>query len=175
MPQRILKRILALTIVALFAVTEVKAQDYIPKEKTIGVEAGYNSKNQSALAGIAFSYRFSHHFRLAPNVQYVFNNKNIDGFSINIDAHVPFGLKNTPVELYPIAGMNYSMWNNKAELFDQDFNNDVSTRQSNFGLNLGGGVGMKFSAHLRLFVEGRYTFVRHFSTAMVSAGIVYSF
>ncbi|MDE5844474.1 MAG: porin family protein [Muribaculaceae bacterium] len=175
MPLRLFTRILTLTIVTLFNISEVKAQDYIPKEKTIGIEAGYNSRNRSALAGIAFSYRFNRYFRLAPNVQYVFNNNKTDGFSINLDGHIPFSLKNSPVELYPLAGVNYSMWNKKDTKSHRDFSDDVSSRETNFGINLGGGVGMRCSGHLRLFVEGRYTFVRHFSSAMVMAGIQYCF
>ena len=80
-----------------------------------------------------------------------------------------------PIEIYPIFGVNYSSWNNKSTKFERDFSDDVSTRENNFGLNLGGGVGVKCSGHLRLFVNGRYTFVRHFGTAMVAAGILYSF
>lgn len=175
MSLRPITRILMLTIVALLSFSQANSQTYVPKEKTIGIEVGYNSHNKSALTGIAFSYRFNRYFRLAPNVQYVFRNNNTDGFSINIDGQVPFGLKNVPIEIYPIFGVNYSSWNNKSTKFERDFSDDVSTRENNFGLNLGGGVGVKCSGHLRLFVNGRYTFVRHFGTAMVAAGILYSF
>ena len=37
-------------------------------EKTVGLRAGYSTRNESAIAGVYFQYRFSRYFRLAPNL-----------------------------------------------------------------------------------------------------------
>ena len=61
-------------------------------EKSLGPKVGYVSKNKSAIAGLVFQYSFSNHFRISPELSYVFRNNDMDAFSFDINAHVPFGM-----------------------------------------------------------------------------------
>lgn len=170
-----LNRLTPLFILFAFSFVSVNADDFRKGEKTIGIELGYSSFSEAPATGIAFSYRFSRRLRIAPNVQYIFRKNQIDAFIFNCDIHVPFPVKDSPVEFYPIAGINYSSWNHRNVHLHSSLSDDVSTRDSQFGLNLGSGVGIRCTGNLRLFIEGRYSFVRDYDTTTILAGIAYSF
>ncbi len=70
------------------AMPQLSSADDYSGEKTLGVEAGYTTKNKSGMAGIEFTYRFSKHFRLAPSVNYVFRYNKQDALLLNVHAHV---------------------------------------------------------------------------------------
>lgn len=171
----LINRLAPLFILFAFSFGSASAADFRKGEKTIGIELGYNTFNEAPATGIAFSYRFSRRLRIAPNVQYIFRKNQTDAFIFNCDIHVPFPVKDTPVEFYPIAGINYASWNHRNVELRTSLSDDVSTRDSQFGLNLGSGVGIKCSGNLRLFIEGRYSFVRDYNTTTILAGIAYSF
>lgn len=155
-----------------------QAQAAVKGERNVGVTAGYTSSNKSAVAGIGFSYAFSQHFRVAPNLQYAFRNNNRDGLLINFDFHVPLNIESgNKVEIYPIVGLNYSCWTNyyKSEEKEKDNSNDVSTRKNRFGLNAGAGVGYNVTETIRLSFDARYTLVKGFNTTTLAAGIAYRF
>ena len=52
---------------------------------------------------------------------------------------------------------------------------DVTTRTSAFGLNFGGGMGIKVTSTLKLNIQARYTLVSQRSGARITAGIAYVF
>ncbi|MDE6073156.1 MAG: porin family protein [Muribaculaceae bacterium] len=171
----LLNRLFPVIIIFIVSLSTARADDFRKGEKTIGVEVGYNSFNESAVTGITFSYRFNRLLRIAPNVQYVFRNNQTDAFIFNCDFHVPFKIKTSRVELFPLAGVCYASWNHHGLDGIRTISDDVSSRDSQFGINVGGGIGFKCSGNLRLFAEGRYSFVRDYNNTSILAGIAYSF
>ena len=106
-------------------------------EKSLGPKVGYVSKNKTAVAGLVFQYAFNNHFRIAPELGYIFRHNNLDAFEVDINGHVPFNFTGDKVAFYPLAGLHYSSWSHhlqREEIIDDD---DVTTRTSRFGLNLG--------------------------------------
>lgn len=145
-------------------------------ERTVGLTGGYNTRNESAVAGVFFRYQMSNLFRISPDVTYIFENHDIDGLSININVHMPLNVI-PRVKLYPLAGVNYTSWNihpvhGTGTPSDTD---DVTTRKNKLGVNVGAGLDIKVTSSLRLFIEGKYTGVRHYSTGAITAGIGYAF
>lgn len=149
------------------------AQQSHKGEKSVGIKGGYVTRNTSAMAGIFFHYRFSNHFTLSPNIDYVFRNNGSDAFLFNIDTHYPIALGTSRVEFYPIAGLNYSSWGIPGS--DNPNEDDVSTRRNQFGLNAGIGFNYQATPTLKLFIQGKYTAVSKYSTGIFSAGIAYTF
>ncbi len=144
-------------------------------EKSLGPKIGYASKNKSAVAGLVFQYAFSEHFRLAPELGYIFRHDNLDAFQFDINAHMPFSFTGEKVAFYPLAGLNYSSWSHhfdRSELLETD---DVSTRTSRFGLNLGAGFDLRCTKTLKLTLEAKYTLMKGYSNTAITAGISYVF
>lgn len=165
---------LLLAIMLMFTSMGASAQ-FSRGEKSVGPKVGYVSKNESAAAGLVFQYAFSKHLRVAPEIGCVFKHQHLDAFTIDLNVHTPFTFPGEKAALYPLAGLNYSSWNYSIpkELFDEM--DDVSTRTSRFGLNLGAGFELRCSRTLKLGLEAKYTLIKRFSGANVSAMICYIF
>lgn len=167
-----MKKLIAFFICLLACTTVACAQTSVRGQKTVGIQAGYNSCAESGVAGIFFQYRFSKIFRIAPSIDYTFRHNNIDGYSLNLDTHYPIDLAQK-VNFYPIVGVCYSSWNKH---LDKDkVSDDSDSRYNRFGLNLGGGIEVFVSDALKLSVEAKYNWIRNFDGAVVKASIGYVF
>lgn len=167
-------------LVAFFAATpSLMAQR---GEKSFGIRAGYNTRNESASGGLYFQYRFSHWLRLAPDVEYVFRHSGEDALSLSCNVHVPLSLSASErVAVYPLAGLNYTSWNYhqpgsnpmlRKVAGDDD---DVVSRVNRLGLNVGAGLEFYVKPTLKLSVEGKYTVASHYNFGAVSVSIGYVF
>ncbi len=166
----------AAAIIAVSAISALSFEaDAQRGEKVIGIQAGYNSHNESAVAGVFFSYRFSQHFRVAPSAQYVFRNKHTDAFLLNCDLQVPFSFGLKRVELYPMAGLCFASWNTHSLMKSVTHTDDVSSRTDRFGLNIGAGMSVKCTSTLRLNFDVRYSVIDDYNTTMATVGIGYCF
>lgn len=144
-------------------------------EKSLGPKIGYISKNKSATAGLYFQYAFSDHFRLSPEAGYIFRHNDLDAFVVDINGHVPFNFTGEKVAFYPLAGLNYSSWSRYYHHNEMMETDDVSTRTSRFGLNVGAGFDMRCTETLKLTLEAKYTLMKTYSTAAITVGIGYVF
>lgn len=171
-------RLLAAPIALLLMLTvmAVPASGQVVKgEKSFGPKLGYISKNKSAIAGLFFQYAFSEHFRVAPEIGYVFRHNDLDAFTIDVNAHIPFGFTGEKVAFYPLAGLNYSSWNSHFNREAFEDSKDVSTRTNRFGANVGAGFELRCSESLKLSIEAKYCLIKSFSSAQIAAGISFVF
>lgn len=142
-------------------------------EKSFGPRVGYVGKNNSVSAGLVFQYSLSRRVRLAPEASVIFRNKDMDALSVALNVHVPFGFENDKVALYPLAGVEYVSWTRHT--YDSQADKDVTSHSNRFGADVGAGVELRCTSSLKLSLEGRYTFVKSYSTTQVSLGISYIF
>lgn len=134
--------------------------------KGAGVRAGYSTLNQSAVTGLFFSYDFNRYLRLVPSIDYTFLNHNIDALDINVDLNVPIRIENSRFYIYPLAGVSYtSISREKA----------TNSRIGKFGLDAGAGLDCRINQSIRLFAEGKYSYISRYSSGMVCIGIAYIF
>lgn len=148
-------------------------------QKSVGLRAGFTSRNTTATAGLYFSYRFTDHFRLSPKVDYAFRHDGIDAFSFNLDAEIPISLNpaTNRVNFYPIAGFNYTTATSHVATEDilSRSADDASQRTNRLGLNLGAGIEFFASPTLRLAFEAKGQIVKQQSGAWLTASIGYVF
>lgn len=153
-------------------------------EKTLGLKVGYNTYNVRPVAGVQFSYRFNRWLRISPDIEYVFRNHGVDALAVDVNVHFLFPVAGSRLNLFPLIGGNFSSWNfhpdkhvyHAAGGNDGKWEtNDVSTRSSKFGLNVGAGMDFSVSGSLSLSVSGVYTVIERFHGANIMAGIHYRF
>ena len=161
-----------LTIVAVVAVAAIAAvcpgQAQARKgESAVGVNLGFTTKNSAPTAGI-----FSEHLAIAPAIGCVFRNKGLDNFYANVNVHFPFALSST-VAMYPLAGLSYASWD-RHFVIETDID-DVSTRVSRLGMNVGAGLSVQATRSLRVKMEFVGTINKNFSTFSPEIGIGYTF
>lgn len=141
------------------------------KEKSFGLRGGYNTRNQSPMAGLDFTYSFSRNFRLGANIDYVFRHKSTDAFGINLNAHFTV-LRAGRFTVYPLAGISYTSWQFKNDMVNDS---DSSTRSDYLGVNVGAGADYRITSTLKLNFEGKYDMMKHHSTGVFTLGIAYCF
>ncbi len=162
---------LAMAAAMLWAVTLPANAQY--REAVFGVQAGYTSTNVSATAGIFYQYRLSKALRIAPELGCVFRNQNEDAFIANFNLHFPISLRNPDTQIYPLVGLAFSSWTlHNVNMVDSD---DVSTRTTKMGANIGAGFQFKTSPSLKLKLEAKYVAISVHSAFSISAGIGYCF
>lgn len=145
-------------------------------DKSVGIRAGFSSSNTSGVAGLYFRYAFSSRFRLAPDVDYTFRHKGMDAFSIDLNAHVPVTPAASRLTVYPLAGINYTSWNQHGTPADPSLDyNDVTTRVDRLGINAGAGADYAVTPTLRLGFEGKYRWTRNRSSCVLTVSIGYAF
>lgn len=153
-------------------------------EKLFSLSGGFNTRNTSGVAGVHFTYGLNSWLRISPSASYIFKHEGIDAFTINADCHFAFRAASSPLTFYPIAGLGYWSWNNSTqydesvplnELPPDEESDDVSSRSTQFCINMGGGMQWSVTPTLTLTFEGKYALMRHNPTAVFSLGIGYRF
>lgn len=179
--RRPLALLLAFTACIFMTVPDAEAQ-MAKGEKSFGPFVGYASKNESAVAGVQFQYAFSNHFRIAPDLGYVFRHQNLDALVLDLNALFPFTFTGERVALYPYAGLALRSWNPHNVDFPvgsgyKEFGNpaDISTRKTKFGANVGAGFEMRLTPAMKLSVEAGYAIIKDFGCTRVIASLAYVF
>ena len=86
---------------------------------------------------------------------------------------MPFGVGSDRAWLYPLAGLAFNSWSTHGVVTADD--DDVTTHVNRFGLNAGAGFELRCSETLKINIEAKYTLVKSYSAAYVTAGISYVF
>lgn len=169
-----MKKIL-ITLAAVLAICTSARGDGIERgQKTFGVRAGYATVSRAPMAGIEFSYAFSPHFVLAPNIDYVFRHNNLDGLLFNIDYNGPWCLSHDGrLYFYHILGINYASWSTRET--DESDTDDVTTRFNRVGLDFGAGFSLYVTPTLRLSLQGKFNWIKNYNTGLFNLGISYVF
>ncbi|MDE6574912.1 MAG: porin family protein [Muribaculaceae bacterium] len=141
-------------------------------EKSFGLKAGYESRNNSAVGGLVFQYAFSKHVRVAPQLGVVFRHEDKDALLVDVDVHFPVMLSKKAC-IYPLAGIAFNSWSLHG--LTPETHEDVTTHKNSVGLNAGAGFEYRPKDSLKLSLELRYTLIRHYPNAQVTAGIAYIF
>lgn len=144
--------------------------------KSVGLKSGYTSKNESAIAGLYFQYQINTRLRLAPSVDYTFRHYDCDAYALNINLHVPFSLRSSQINAYPIVGLNYTSWNHiQPHSKYTDWTDGSILRTDRIGANVGAGAEIYATPTLKFCAEANYCFIKQYSTAIVSLSIGYVF
>lgn len=169
-------RYAVVAIVGLLAYVTAYGSSPYRGQKSVGVYAGYVTRNESAAAGIYFQYRFARCFRIAPSAGYIFRHRGEDAFAIDLDFHAPFAVGGGDrVNIYPVAGIGYSGIGIKGEGADPRAAVDTRHRVDRIGINLGAGIECFASPTLRLALEGKWRGRSDYPTGIFTMSIGYRF
>lgn len=167
-----MKKFIAFLAAAAIAAPCVNAE-LTPGEKSLGPKLGYISRNNSAVAGLVFQYALTPMVRISPEIGCAFRHRNSDALLVDVNVHVPFDIGGPKVALYPLAGLAFNSWTRHGVNLVDDV--DVTTHNNRLGLNIGAGFDLRCSSTLKLNIEAKYTLVKSYSSAIITAGISYIF
>lgn len=92
----------------------------------------------------------------------------------NADVHYTFDIYIKNLEIYALAGFNYTEVNNDVEGFDSNEIDFFQLQESGLGANLGGGLRYAISNNLFLFAESKYT-INDINQTVFNLGILTNF
>lgn len=165
--------LITLAAIALISAINPQCADARKGETSVGILGGFTTKNSSPAAGLFFQYGFSDHVMVAPQLGCVFRNKDLDNFFFDVNVLFPFNLRNSIVSAYPLAGISYTSWDNHK--LSESSTDDVSTRKSRLGLNLGAGLSVQATKTFKVKIDLIYTLNKGYSTFTPLVGIGYTF
>ena len=118
-----------------------------------GVSLNYGTEISSIGLGVKYQYNITNDIRLEPSITYFFENKGVDMFDMNVNAHYLLPLASN-IRLYPLAGLTYTRW------------------ATDFGH---GGAEFDITDELMMNFELKYQCVSDFDQAIFSIGLAYMF
>lgn len=159
-----MKKLIVLFSMMFFIMGSAFAQKGI---QAAGVHLTYGTEIESFGIGVKYQYNITDNIRLEPSMNYFFENKGVDQFDLNANAHYLIPLASN-IRVYPLAGLTFARWDGKGNGFIDD---DVTR----LGVNAGGGAEMDITDKLMLNFELKYQFVSDFDQAIFNIGVAYMF
>lgn len=156
-------KLLAVAVIALIGALAPASAQAQRGEKTLGVMGGFATYNDGGFTDVYFQYSFANHFRLAPDLGYVFRNDGKSAFVLDVDLHFPFRIVKG-FGVYPLVGFTFNNWSYK--------HGDNASRA---GANFGAGFDIYLTSYLKLSLQGKYSLMNDTSGAFFGMGIGYVF
>ena len=153
-----MKKLIVLMSMVFCLVGSAMAQKGI---QSVGVHLGYGTEIESFALGMKYQRNITDNVRLEPSINYFFENKGVDMFDINFNAHYLFPMASN-VRLYPLAGLTFERW-------------DIGKVKNKFGVNIGGGAEFDIANDWMMNFEIKYKIVSDFDQAVFSLGVAYMF
>lgn len=135
-------------------------------ETAVGVNLNYgmHSDYKNFGLGAKVQYEFIDNVRAEAAFNYFFKKDNLSQWEVDLNVHYLFPIGG--VKIYPLAGL--SLLNSKVSY------KGFSSSDSDFGLNLGGGVEFPIAEKLKANAEVKYQIVNDFDRPVISVGVAYS-
>jgi len=129
--------------------------------KSVGLNLNYGTEIESFSLGVKYQQNITDEIRLEPSMNYYFENKGIDMFDVNFNAHYLFPMASN-IRIYPLAGLTFERW-------------DIGKIKNKLGVNLGAGAEFDIADQWMMNFELKYKIVKKFDQAVFNLGIAYMF
>lgn len=142
-------------------------------ETAVGANLVYGSEIESMGLGARFQYGILDHVRAEVGFNGFFEHDHQSCWDVNINAHYLLRLFNDQLYFYPLAGVNYTMFNDKKP--SEQYPNGPG--QKNYiGLNVGAGIEYELNEHWGVNFEYRHTINgSNYNQGVPGLGINYKF
>lgn len=124
-------------------------------EKSAILQLGYQSEPGRLMLGVEGRYNITDNIRIAPDVMFLFPKDKMTGLDVNVNAHYVFPFEDN-LTVYPLAGL--AMLNNRYSGETINGKKFDSKGFTDWGFNLGGGLGYNLTSTSFLNLEMKYTF-----------------
>lgn len=129
--------------------------------KSVGLNFNYGTEIESFSLGIKYQQNITDEIRFEPSMNYYFENKGIDMFDVNFNAHYLFPMASN-IRIYPLAGLTFERW-------------DIGKVKNRLGINFGAGAEFDIADQWMMNFELKYKIVKDFDQAVFSIGVAYMF
>lgn len=163
---------LIVSICLCMTVTTVQAQEKGDMAAGVHFALGTGDSFTNYGIGAKFQWHVIDKLRLEPSFTYFLKKDHINMWDISANVHYQFVMTKR-LNLYPLAGL--SMMGVKASYDLGSYYGTASASDTEFGLNLGGGMDFVLSEKLNLNVEAKYKIGGNWNRFIASVGLGYKF
>lgn len=157
-----MKKLLLSLLMTVFGVSMFAQQGTM----AVGVNLSYPMEFKTIGIGARLNYSFTDQIRISPSFNYYLETDGFSAWDINADLHYLFNLGET-INVYPLAGVHYTTTS-------VDWLG-ISTSGSEFGFNLGGGLGYNLTESLNLGLELKYSIIKDYNQIVPMIYLTYKF
>lgn len=156
-------------------------------QNQLGVSAVYGTEIETLGAGLRGVIVINENFSFVPEIVAFLPKKkdiNLSGndtfeaktnmILFNADVHYTFDFYIKNIEIYALAGFNYTEANNDVDGFESDEIDFFELQESGLGANLGGGVRYAITNNFFLFTEAKYI-VNNINQTVLNLGVLTNF
>ena len=137
---------------------------------SLGANFLYGSKFDQVGLGVSYKLSLTDNFRIAPEMQYFFSNKNMKAWDANANIEYVSTLFDD-LNFYPLVGFTYSHWTYSEPMGSGKYVDSCDR----FVVNVGGGIEYNFTDQFGVVAEIRGPLSKDFSQCVLSIGVKYSF
>jgi outer membrane protein X len=166
-----MKKILALVCTMLLGMGFAQAQVH-QGETAVGANLVYGTEIESLGLGARFQYGILDQLRAEVGFNGFFAHNHRTWWDVNINAHYLLNVSNHQFYFYPLAGINYTMTNDKKKTDEYPNGKGES---NHIGLNVGAGFEYELNDHFGVNLEYRHTIVRKVDQGVIGLGVNYKF
>lgn len=151
----------------LFALVLMGTSGFAQRETfELGVKLNYGSEGPNVGIGVLGRYNINGHFRPELAFNFYPDSNNESAWDLNANLHYIFHVTNK-FKLYPLAGL---------AIVSHDYDMlPKPGRETNAGVNLGGGVQFNLTRNLHLNAETYYQFVDDYDRGIMNFSLSYVF
>ncbi len=167
-----MKKIITLVCALVIGVGFANAQVH-QGETAAGINLVYGSEIESMGIGARFQYGVLDQLRAEVGFNYFFEHNHLSWWDVNVNAHWLVGLWNEQLYIYPLAGVNYTMVNDK----NPTERHPEGPGQKNYiGLNVGGGFEYEIDENWGVNLDYRHTISGgNYDQGVFGLGVNYKF
>jgi len=127
---------------------------------------GMHSDYKNLGIGAKAQWEFMDNIRVEPSFNYYLKKDYCSMWDVNLNGQYLFGLGDSGFKVYPLAGI--CILGTKVEVAG------VSASNSDFGVNVGGGIEYPIAAGIKVNAEAKYQIVKDWNRPVLSLGIAFA-
>ncbi len=172
------KNTLYLALLLTFLSIELNAQ--IRNKLNIGVGLDFGTEVDEGGLDVRVGYFLTKQLNLVIDINYFFVDDEVfikdrywNEYNLNVHYYFDYNFNEKLVSFYGLAGFNLSTLGFKYSKHPTF--GDSESKESNLGLNLGGGVDFNLTKNFKPFIEAKYLLIDEIDQVEIAFGIKYVF
>ncbi|MBR1620828.1 MAG: porin family protein [Prevotella sp.] len=156
--------------------------------KTVGANVSYGTEIKNIGIGVKGQYGITDAIRGEASLDYFFKNDGMSMWDVNLNVHYLFPITEK-IKVYPLAGLTFTNWRYEIawdfeDAFEgwyldeedyEDIKGKESYTESEFGINLGGGIQYDITDKLTINAEAKYQIISNYNQLVLGIGVAYKF
>ena len=152
----------------------VCAQAQVKGDVAAGLNLSYGTEISNIGIGVKGQYNFTDAIRGEVSFDYFLKKDGMKMWDINVNAHYLFPVADK-FKVYPLVGLTYANCSISDEMKELGVEENGSSSDGRFGVNLGAGASYDITAKIAINFEIKYQIISNYNQAVFGIGAAYQY